>query len=81
MLVHELAHELLHQGERREITTKRQRELEAEAVACIVSEALGLEALAASSDYIQFYRGDREGLEASLSEIQRTASRIFDVLS
>jgi antirestriction protein ArdC len=80
VLVHELAHELLHQGERRAATTKGQRELEAEAVACIVSESLGLQAVDASSDYIQLYRGDREALEASLADIQKTAARILEAL-
>jgi len=81
VLVHEFAHELLHQGERRTTTTRCQRELEAEAVACIVCEALELEALAASSDYIQLYRGDRNALEASLVEIQSTARRILEALA
>jgi Zn-dependent peptidase ImmA (M78 family) len=32
-LVHEIAHEMLHRGERRTLTTKQVRETEAEAVA------------------------------------------------
>ncbi|RYD85032.1 MAG: DUF1738 domain-containing protein, partial [Verrucomicrobiaceae bacterium] len=52
-LVHELAHELLHKGERRELTDVRTRELEAEAVAYVVTTAVGLDNDSASVDYIQ----------------------------
>ena len=41
-LVHETAHELLHQSERRTATTKTVRETEAEAVAFVVGKAVGL---------------------------------------
>jgi hypothetical protein len=37
-LVHETAHELLHKAERRTVTTKTVRELEAEAVASLTDE-------------------------------------------
>jgi hypothetical protein len=52
-LVHETAHELLHRAERRTFTTQTIRETEAEAVAFIVGQAVGLEMGTASSDYIQ----------------------------
>ena len=42
-LVHETAHELLHKAERRTFTTATVRETEAEAVAFIVGQAVGLE--------------------------------------
>ena len=51
-LVHETAHELLHKAERRTFTTATVRETEAEAVAFIVGQAIGLEMGNASSDYI-----------------------------
>ncbi len=51
-LVHEVAHELLHRGERRLETTKQIRETEAEAVAFAVCESLGLETGSASADYV-----------------------------
>jgi hypothetical protein len=50
-LVHETAHELLHKAERRTMTTQTVRETEAEAVAFIVGQAVGLEMGNASSDY------------------------------
>jgi len=54
---HELAHEMLHRGERRIETTRQMRELEAEAVAYVVGQACGLESHQASWDYIRLYRG------------------------
>ena len=57
-LVHETAHELLHKTERRTMTTATVRETEAEAVAFIVGQAIGLEIGTASSDYIQMYAGN-----------------------
>ena len=42
-LVHEIAHEMLHRGDRRTLTTKQVRETEAEAVAFVVCQAVGLQ--------------------------------------
>jgi hypothetical protein len=41
-LVHEIAHEVLHRGQRRTMTTKQVRETEAEAVAFVVCQSVGL---------------------------------------
>ena len=79
-LVHETAHELLHKAERRTITTATVRETEAEAVAFIVGQAVGLEMGTASSDYIQLYHGNASLLAESLEIIQRTASTILRAL-
>lgn len=81
VLVHELSHELLHRRDTERKTTKKVRELEAEAIAFVVSEAIGLETLSASSDYIQLYQGDTEGLKASLCFIRETASKIISELT
>ena len=75
-LVHELAHERLHKGEARVGTSLRSRELEAEAVAFVVSQGIGVEARDASSDYIQLYGGGKEGLVRSLDAI-REVSRLI----
>ena len=53
-LVYELAHEMLHRSERGTLTTKTVRETEAEAVAFVVCNAIGLETGTASSDYVVF---------------------------
>lgn len=79
-LVHELAHEILHHGEGRQGTTKTSRELEAEAVAFIVAQAVGLDTGTASSDYIQLYKGDKELLTKSLDSIRKAAGTILEAI-
>ena len=79
VLVHELAHELLHADvERRKSTDKTVRETEAEAVAHVVGQALGLDSLSHSADYIQLYDGDVDVLAKSMDHIQKTAAEILD---
>ncbi len=78
VLVHELAHEILHHGEGVERPSKTVRETEAEAVAHVVGRAIGLDVSSASSDYIRMYRGDSETLMDSLDRIQRAACEIID---
>lgn len=80
VLAHELAHELLHRGLRRSETTRQIRELEAEAVAYLVTQACGLENRTASWDYIRLYGGDEELLSQSLAHIQRAAADILDYI-
>lgn len=77
VLTHELAHELLHRGERRNETSKTIRETEAEAVAFVVCQAIGLETGTAAADYIQLYNGDKATLAESLEYIQHTAAEII----
>jgi hypothetical protein len=55
-------------------------ETEAEAVAFVVSQAAGLDAVQASADYIQLYRGDSTTLWNSLGRIQKTSSRLIQCL-
>jgi N-terminal domain of anti-restriction factor ArdC len=76
-LVHETAHELLHKAERRTMTTATVRETEAEAVAFIVGQSVGLEMGNASSDYIQMYAGNAALLAESLEVIQHTSAVIL----
>ncbi len=80
-LVHELAHERLHRAERRASTTKRIRETEAEAVAFVVCEAIGLETGTASADYISLWNGDAAVLLESLELVQRTAAEIIAAIT
>lgn len=79
-LVHETAHELLHQADRPTFTTKIVRETEAEAVAFVVGQAIGLEMGTSSSDYIQMYSGNAALLAESLEVIQRTSAVILAAL-
>lgn len=80
VIVHELAHELLHRGEDRKTLSKTVRETEAEAVAFVVSQAIGLDTGTAASDYIQLYDGKTETLAASLDRIQHVAADIIAAL-
>ncbi|MBV8630461.1 MAG: DUF1738 domain-containing protein [Silvibacterium sp.] len=80
-LVHETAHELLHKAERRTLTTATVRETEAEAVAFVVGQAVGLEMGRSSSDYIQLYNGNSNLLAESLEFVQRTSGIILAALS
>ncbi len=79
VIVHEVAHELLHRGDRRKETTHTVRETEAEAVAFVVSSAIGLDTNTSSSDYIQLHAGAKATLAESLALIQQTASRFETV--
>ena len=79
-LVHELAHELLHKAERRTATTKTVRETEAEAVAFVVSQTIGLDAGRASADYIHLYHGNAALLTESLEVIQKTSALILSAI-
>ncbi len=81
VLVHELAHEMLHQNPEGSKTSKKIKETEAEAVAFVVSQGIGIQAKQASSDYIHLYNGSRKTLLESLERIQSTASEILDGLA
>lgn len=80
-LAHEIAHELLHRGDRRESTTKRVRETEAEATAFVVCQAIGLETGSAASDYIQLWNGEAQLLTESLGYVRQAASWILEALT
>jgi antirestriction protein ArdC len=80
-LAHELAHELLHRGDRRATTSKRVRETEAEATAFVVCQAVGLATGSAASDYIQLWNGNVEVLTESLGYIRWAASQMLEALT
>jgi hypothetical protein len=76
-LAHEIAHEMLHRGDRRTLTTKQVRETEAEAVAFVVCQSVGLRTGTTSADYIQLWNGDANLLRESLEAVQQTAAVIL----
>lgn len=79
VLIHELAHEELHwANDRRKEISKTVRETEAEAVASVVCQSLGLDAVEHCADYIQLYNGDAEVLANSMDHIQKTAAKILE---
>ena len=79
-LAHEVAHELMHRGERRKSTSKRVLETEAEAVAFVVSSAIGLDTGSAAQDYIGLYGGDAKLLAETMEAIQQVASQILNAI-
>jgi hypothetical protein len=71
---------MLHKAERRTATTKTVRETEAEAIAFVVSQTIGLDAVRASADYIHLYHGNAALLAESLEVIQRTSALILSAI-
>jgi antirestriction protein ArdC len=80
VLVHEFAHELLHQRGDDRPASKTVRETEAEAVAFIVGTAIGIRSSVDATDYIQLYDGNANTLRQSLHRIQATAKTILSAL-
>ena len=80
VLVHEFAHELLHQRGDDRPASKTVRETEAEAVAFIVGTAIGIRSSVDACDYIQLYDGNADTLRQSLNRIQATAKTILSAL-
>jgi N-terminal domain of anti-restriction factor ArdC len=77
VLTHELAHSRLHFFARRVETTECIRETEAEAVAFVVGQAIGLSTNSASGDYVKLYDGDKDTLAQSLQNIQQVSTEIL----
>jgi len=71
---------MLHREARRSLMTQRVRETEAEAVAFVVSQGIGLDTNTAAQDYIALYSGDAALLLESLEFIQQTANQILNSL-
>lgn len=79
--VHELAHILLgHHAPTDAAATATQHETEAESVAYVVCQAIGLDTNTAASDYVQYWGGNAKTLAASLERIQRTAAAIITAI-
>lgn len=79
-LVHELAHELLHRTEDRASLSKKQKETEAEAVSYVVGQAIGVDSLGQTADYVQLWKGDLETFTKHLGRIQKCAKQIIQGL-
>jgi hypothetical protein len=78
VILHEIAHELLHRTPAREGTTRQQRELEAEAVSYAVLAHYGIHAN--SSFYLATYEVTSEMLTASIHTIGNTAKRLIQLI-
>jgi hypothetical protein len=77
-LVHEIAHEILHKVEESP-KDKTIRELEAEAVAYVVSRHFGLDGLS-SPNYVALHGADAEMIMAHLERIRATATEVIKVI-
>ena len=79
VIIHELAHEILHkQAEIRKNTTRQQRELEAESTAFVVLSHFGIQH--GSPFYLATYDVTPEMLTDSLATISGAAKRIIDLI-
>ena len=79
ILIHELAHELLHWNpETRPQLTKEQKELEAEATAYVVANVLGIPETN-SKEYLALYCKSYD-LEESLEAIHETSQKILNAV-
>jgi hypothetical protein len=80
VLAHELAHELLHLVDDRLNLPKQVLELEAESVAFVVCQGVGLDTNSAFSDYIRVWKGNPKLLRASFERIQKCSSKILEAI-
>jgi len=81
VLVHEFAHELLHSDlETRKRLSHTVMETEAQAVSHVVCQALGLEGIEHTADYIRLHQGDSGVFARSMQRIQKCASGILKEL-
>ena len=75
VLAHELAHELRHHTGAD--TDAHIQETEAEAVAFVICQRVGVDARVAAADYVQTWGGDTDTLRRSLQRIHKTAGELL----
>src|ERR1039458_5534460 len=71
---------MLHHGKGGSPLPKVVRETQAEAVAFVVSSAVGLETNKAASDYIALYNGDKKTLAGSLATLEEPCPNTLEDL-
>jgi|GEM_PF-3821589 len=79
VLLHELAHEIAHQGEGQLAKSVAQREFEAESTSFVAAAALGLHHPTAA-DYLLAHDATAEGLRQSLGTIQTLVRRVIAIV-
>ena len=80
-LIHEWAHEILHQDKMKMNFNEREvKEIQAEGVSYIVSRYLGLKN-PFTADYIQNWAKDKEQLKDDLTVIIKTSGKIIDIIN
>lgn len=75
-LIHEIAHELLHQ---KSSLSKQQKEIQAESVAYVISRHFGLDTR--SMNYLALYDADYKKIMENLSEISLVVKEVMDFVS
>lgn len=81
VLIHEAAHELLHQGDQKETAKalgKKMREVEAESTAYAVMQHLGIESTA--GQYLTLYGADGKAIKTSLGRIRIAVSTLIEAI-
>jgi hypothetical protein len=78
-LIHEIAHELLHQGSDQPVPASI-RELEAESVAFVVARHFNLSNTRSSPNYVALHGADSKSILDHLERIRKTASEIITEL-
>lgn len=78
-LIHEIAHELLHQNEKSKLRPRKEVELEAEAVAYVVARALEIKNLQ-SPNYLALWDADGKKILDRLDLIRETANKILTAI-
>lgn len=78
-LIHELAHEMLHQQSIALLLNRETKELEAEAVAYVVSSHFGIQDLA-SPNYLALFQADAEKIMQRYDRIKSTATDIIGAI-
>jgi hypothetical protein len=73
VLIHEIAHELLHKRDRSQ--SSQDREIEAEAVAYVVADHFGLE-VQTSANYLALWAAESDEILSSLERIRQTVTDI-----
>lgn len=78
VIVHELAHELLHKGPDRMLLSSRQRETEAESIAYVVCSHFGLES--AAPNYLALWAAKPEQILEAFQRIRDVAASLIDMI-
>jgi len=78
MLIHEIAHSLMHRED--DTTSRKAREVEAESVAYVVSSYLGIDTSSYSFGYVAGWASSKEvkELQESMSRIRNTAHDLIE---
>jgi len=78
VIIHELAHELLHKGPDRMLLSSRQRETEAESIAYVVCTHFGLDS--AAPNYLALWAAKPEQILEAFQRIKDVAASLIDMI-